>query len=177
MAVTAKDEIFAVGDSTSKDLDMYNFVKKSSHLITADKSDGIIVKYDCKGNVIWKKIFGGSGRESFRDILFNGDIIMTIGTSDSIDGDLTYLVDMGLKKKWNETCDDIVIVIYNNNGEIIWKTLLSGKSFDRPFSVVQIGEDSYIIVGSTSSEDGDFSCFNKGLDDAFIIKLHVHNCK
>ncbi|WP_207178837.1 hypothetical protein [Anaerocellum diazotrophicum] len=175
VTVTAKDEIFVVGDSSSKDLDMYDVVKKSSHLITDDCPDGIIVKYDSKGNVIWKKIFGGSRKDSFKDIIFNGDIIMAVGLSDSINGDLTDLVDMGLKREWNEIWGDIVLVAYYSNGDIIWKTLISGKRCDKPFKIIQDGEDSYVILGSTSSEDGDFDCINQGLDDAFILKLRLSN--
>ncbi|WPX09499.1 hypothetical protein [Caldicellulosiruptor danielii] len=174
VTVTDKDEIFAVGDSSSKDLDMYDVVKKSSHFITDSCPDGIIVKYDSKGNVIWKKIFGGDGKDSFKDIIFNGNILMTVGLSDSNNGDLTDLVDMGLKREWYITAGDIVVVAYNTNGDVIWKTLVSGKRYDKPFKIIQDVGDSYIILGSTSSEDGDFDCINQGLDDAFILKLRLN---
>lgn len=58
---------------------MFDVVKNSSHLIMGNIPDGIIVKYDYKGNIIWKKIFGGDGDDLFKDIILNGDMLITIG--------------------------------------------------------------------------------------------------
>jgi len=54
--------------------------------------------------------------------------------------------------------------------EIEWQKSLGGSDYERAESIIQTADEEYIVVGSSSSNDGDVSG-NHGDDDFWIVKL------
>ncbi|MDD2435377.1 MAG: prepilin-type N-terminal cleavage/methylation domain-containing protein [Bacilli bacterium] len=126
-------------------------------------SDSIIVKYDLSGNVIWKKNYGGSSTDYFKNIILTSDGYTVVGNSSSTDGDLTGL---------NKGLNDAIIVKYDLTGNVVWKKNYGGSSEDY-FKNIILVSDGYTVVGNSSSTDGDLTGLNKGLSDAVIVKYDL----
>ena len=128
--------------------------------------DAIIVKYDNTGDVVWKKNFGGSGRDEYRSVRTVADGIVAVGYSGSTsfgNGDWTGVVGKG--------DSDAIIVKYDNAGNIVWKKNFGGNDGDGFYEVMAIS-DGVIAVGySIDFGAGDWNgTIGKGSNDAIIVK-------
>ncbi|MDD4608050.1 MAG: prepilin-type N-terminal cleavage/methylation domain-containing protein [Bacilli bacterium] len=64
---------------------------------------------------------------------------------------------------------DAIIVKFNLNGEVEWAKNFGGSNNDE-FNAVVESIDGYVVVGSTSSDDGDINDYKGGNIDAVIVK-------
>ena len=83
------------------------------------------------------------------------------GSSRSSDGDLTS----------NQGQNDAWIVKVNNNGELTWQHTFGGSEIDFGYDALELSNGSVVMVGETSSSDGDLE-ENSGFTDLFIIKIN-----
>jgi len=141
----------AVGYSLSTDNDLTSLNKGGY--------DGIIVKYDLNGNVIWKKNYGGSNNDYFLGVTSTTDGYVLSGHSESTNGDLTGL---------NKGSLDAIIVKYDLNGNVVWKKNYGGSVTDYSMGIANYG-DSFILYGQTDSSDGDISGLYKGNRDIIAV--------
>lgn len=120
-----------------------------------------VVKLDASGNIQWERSLGGSGYEEahfIRQTSDGGYIIA--GSSNSTDGDLTS--SHGEYDAW--------IVKLDPTGNIEWQKSLGGTATDAATAIQQSTDGGYIVVGSSSSSDGD-ATVNHGSSDYWIVKL------
>lgn len=101
-----------------------------------------------KNSDSWLKTFGGKGKELGHSV------------AQTIDGG--YII-VGRTDSFGKGKDDIYIVKANQQGQEQWTKTYGGVKFDMGFSVQEISDGGYIIVGSTSS-------FGKGYYDVYLIK-------
>ena len=124
----------------------------------------LIIKTDSIGNVEWQKVFGGisySTSESVSSIINANDSgYVFCGSTFSKDGDITY----------NHGESDAWVVKLRPNGTIEWQKTYGGSSTDLATGIIATQDSNYIIVGRTSSVDGDVS-MNKGSNDAWVLKI------
>ncbi len=110
------------------------------------KRDGIILKFDGAGNLVWKKILGGSNDEVFYDLIATTDGgFIVAGNSNSIDGDLqdiTTSVPLNFAG-WLLKIDE--------NGNIIWQHLIGNEISAGFFRVVNGIDGGYFLAGSQVS--------------------------
>ena len=124
-----------------------------------------VVKLNDLGNIEWQKCLGGSGEETTTSIEQTSDGGYIIdGTTTTNDGDVSgYHGDT-----------DIWVVKLNDSGNIEWQKCLGGSDYElHPYgapSVQQTTDGGYILIGNTSSNDGDVSG-NHGFPDIWVIKL------
>ncbi len=59
---------------------------------------------------------------------------------------------------------DIELVKKDNKGNVLWKCIIGGTSYDKAGQVVRTKDGSYVVVGSTSS-------FGKGNYDVLVAKV------
>jgi prepilin-type N-terminal cleavage/methylation domain-containing protein len=148
--VTTSGGYVAVGSSMSTNGDLSGLNK--------GYQDGIIVKYDENGNIIWKKTYGGSSYDHYYDIANITNGYMVVGGSESTDGDLT-----GLNKgEWDAT-----LVKYDESGNVVSKKNFGGTSSESIEGIAG-SPNGYIGVGNYYSNDGDLVGLNKGEWDALI---------
>ncbi|MDD2435813.1 MAG: hypothetical protein PHO63_06160, partial [Bacilli bacterium] len=150
--ISVSDGYIAVGSSDSEDGDLENQ--------NIGWGDGIIVKYNLTGDLVWKKNFGGSYSDYFFSIIEVSDGYVVVGASDSDDGDLSGL---------SIGNTDAIIVKYDFNGDIDWVKTYGGTSYDY-FHDIAATSDGYVIVGQTRSNNGIFYEMNNGQYDAVIVK-------
>jgi hypothetical protein len=126
-------------------------------------SDFWIVKLSSAGNMEWQKCLGGSGLDqasSLQQVTDGGYII--VGGAQSNDGDVSG----------NHGESDYWIVKLNVSGDIEWQKSLGGSNNDYATDMLQSSDSGFIIVGSSSSNNGDVTG-NHGESDYWIVKLNV----
>ena len=109
--------------------------------------------------------YGGDGDDiaySIYKTLDNGLILA--GSSNSLNGNISNHPFLG---------DDFWIVKLDNQMNIEWEKTYGGSFEEIAYSIIQLLDSSYVVVGSSKSQDGDVS-FHYGLNDfsdCWIIKL------
>jgi hypothetical protein len=143
-----EDGYIIVGSSDSNDGDINE---------NYGKVDSLIVKLDLYGNVVWVKVIGGTEYDSASSVFEtkDGGFIVSINTT-SKDGYITE----------NKGRNDILLLKFDKDGNVIWKTVIGGLNDDYVYKVKETDE-GYVFVGNTNSQDGDF-INNKGRYDIFV---------
>lgn len=114
------------------------------------------------GETAWVRNFGGSGDDSFQDIIETSDGgYALLGTGNSTDGDLQGKA-MAVNDYW--------LVKVDAKGELQWSRSYGGSKDDRGQAVIQTADGGYAITGYAMSDDGDGSN-NEGFHDNWIVKL------
>lgn len=107
-------------------------------------SDIYIYKYDEKGNVIWKRNWGGNGAEWVASAILTkeDDIVFILRNSNS--------TDLGLENKGDI---ETAVVKYDKDGNLLWQKSISGSNSDMLQSIVELSDGSVVVVGRTKSTD------------------------
>ncbi|MDX9726331.1 MAG: T9SS type A sorting domain-containing protein [Bacteroidales bacterium] len=133
--------------------------------------DIIVQKMDSDFNITWSKAFGGSGADIGRFIFptNNGGFVL-FGNVVSDNGDVEDNHGTGMNT------NDIWAAKINSSGEIEHQNCIGGSWHERLSSVILTLDKGYLLIGNTTSDDGDVigfceSGFVPGLEDLFIAKL------
>ncbi|WP_346898300.1 hypothetical protein [Clostridium sp. UBA7503] len=160
---TSDGNYVAVGTSNSNDVQL-----KDKHYGSTSYQDGVVVKFDIQGNVLWEKNIGGSYDDilSSVDKTSDGGCIIA-GHSKSLDYDFTG--------KHNGTAQnyDGVVIKLDASGNTEWIKNVGGKSDDHINSIKFIENQGYIMAGNSLSNDGDLQSKNYGNVDAIICKMSM----
>ncbi len=152
----------------------------STHIDDEDyRNDVYIVKTDASGNVIWSKHYGGyntnpsstdywEGLDWGYDVVADnsGNIYVAALTKSYNNGDV----------HGNHGDIDIWVLKLNANGDTIWTKCLGGSSEEgsfsdqHPASIILADDGNPVVVGSTSSTDGEVHG-NHGHSDIWVVKL------
>lgn len=118
-----------------------------------------ILKLNAAGDLQWQKSLGGSGDDFVRDIKQTPDggyIVLGYSSSNLPNGH-------GLKEAY--------LVKISSTGTIQWWKPYGGSSDDIGNAVAITPDGGYIITGTTTSSNGNFT-MNHGMSDIFIIKIN-----
>lgn len=139
--------VHLIGYTLSNDRDFKSMNKNSGGSFT---NQVVLIKLNRKGDLLWKKTFGGSGDDIGRSLVLtpSGGMV-TGGETESSDGDFE-----GLRRGGRS---DAYVMMHNSRGEVEWKIVLGGSGDEGLFSTVISGSGDIIVSGSTSSRDGDFA--------------------
>ncbi len=120
-----------------------------------------VVKTDLNGNFLWGKTFGGSGFDKADAAIktFDGNILI-VGVTYSNDGNITGYHNNG----------DICAIKIDTAGNLLWEKTIGGEYYDEGFSVKQLPDSTFIIVGTSMSNDGDIPQ-NFGKRDYIAVRL------
>ncbi|WP_250433343.1 hypothetical protein [Hanstruepera flava] len=111
------------------------------------------------------KVYGGTKNDRGHSITKTSDGgYVILGYSQSADGDIT--------DKDNESFDYWVLK-FNGNHELQWSKTYGGSDDDRGNAIIQTQDDGYVILGYSSSSDGDVT-ENAGAQDYWITKLDAN---
>ncbi|GGI56126.1 hypothetical protein [Winogradskyella haliclonae] len=153
MIKTNDGNIVIAGETRSNDLD-----------ITSNNgaADFWLIKISTDGNLIWQKTLGGSGFDVARDINTTQDNGFVLsGSSRSSDGDVSE----------NKGQNDAWAVKVDANGSLVWETSFGGSNIDFAYGIAELNDQSIVVVGDTSSNDGDIE-ENKGFTDLLLLKIN-----
>ncbi len=123
--------------------------------------DGLILKLNMEGVVIWQKLLGGVANDYFYSVAQTTDSGFVIaGMSNS--------------SSWgNYGTNDAWIIKVSSNGFFEWQNHFGGTENDKFISVVQLSDGKYVATGETYSFDYD-SIENHGVAqnrDCFVVKI------
>lgn len=123
--------------------------------------DGWILKMDSVGNIIWKKCYGGSLWDTFRDIeqCEDGGFIVA-GETTSYDGDVSG----------NHGEYDVWLVKIDSLGNIERQKCFGGSGIEGDGKILQTTDGEQMLYTSTTSNDGDVSA-NHGSLDGWCFKI------
>ncbi len=122
-----------------------------------------ILKLDSNGNLQWQKCLGGTDDDLASSIEQTADGGYIVGGgSKSIDGDVTG----------NHGLNDYWVVKLSTTGSVQWQKSIGGSGDDGAASLQQTSDGGYIIIGNTSSNDGDVFGYHPSGTDGWIVKLN-----
>jgi hypothetical protein len=111
--------------------------------------------------ITWNEYWGIGGAFDIQVTRDNGYIVAAVGVSDSaLIGFMDY--------HWGR---DYWIIKFDSAGTVQWEKLLGGSGDDVPRSIEQTRDGGYIVVGWSSSTDGDVTG-NHGGYDYWVVKLN-----
>jgi VWFA-related protein len=114
------------------------------------------------GSIIWQKTLGGSDVDRAYSITQSSDgSYVVAGYTRSNNGDVSG--NHGRADYW-------VVKLRPSDGSIIWQKTLGGSNDDEAYSIIESTDGSYVVAGSTESNDGDVSG-NHGYRDYWVVKL------
>jgi len=114
-------------------------------------------------DIMWKKLYGGSNYEVAKDIKRTSDgNFVVVGYSYSNNGNVGR----------NFGSSDIWVVKLDENGNLIWSSVIGGSKQDEGYSISPLSDSGYVVAGMTYSDDAlAYGNNNHGGGDAWIIKL------
>ena len=127
----------SVGHSVSNDYDFKGMNK--------GREDIFVVKHNNKGELIWKKTFGGSIDEYAMSVSLEEDGYIIVGYTISRDGDFSQVQ--------NGNANGYIMKL-DFDGNIIWNNTVYAHEWDMFNDFVKRDDGGYIVVGSTQSHPG-----------------------
>ena len=176
IAETSDGGYIVGGDFWSSSIDLGNGIsltnKDYSGNAYSGNADGMIIKYNARGEVEWAEGIGGTGKD---------EITSVAGTSDGgyiVGGYFESSIDLGNGiSLTNKGSSDGMIIKYNATGEVEWVEGIGGTNGDYIKSVAETSDGGYIVggyFGSSSIDLGNrISLVNKGYNDGMIIKYNA----
>ena len=166
---TSDGGYIAVGDFTAGTIDFGNNIS----IIHYSDNDGIIIKYNRNGDVVWAKGILGISMDSITKIIETSDGGFAIGgifRSSNID--LGNNVTLSTKGD-----NDGMIIKYNSDGQAEWAKSIGGNGSDAINSIAETSDGGYLVGGQFNSSSIDFgnnlTLDNKGFSDAMILKIYA----
>ncbi|MBW6483759.1 MAG: T9SS type A sorting domain-containing protein [Vicingaceae bacterium] len=124
-------------------------------------TDCWVVKLNANGTIQWEKTYGGTGNESISTILQTADSsYIVVGITNSTDGDISF----------NNGNNDFWVIKLNINGSIQWERSYGGSSYEGAENIILSNDGGYLILGTTTSNDGDVTG-NNGGSDYWVVKI------
>lgn len=153
--LTSDSGILVTGFTTSNDGDFKGMNKGGM--------DIFVIKVDRFGDTQWKRTFGGNDDDGCTSITTTlDDGVLVTGSTLSNDYDFEN-VNMGQQ--------DIVVLNLDSKGDLVWKRTFGGIESDWGESITTTKEGHIVVVGTTSSNNGDFRGMNHGGEDVIVMNL------
>ncbi len=115
------------------------------------RSDYWLIQLDSLGDIIWSKVYGGSGHNWAFSVSPTSDTgYIVAGWTDSL----------GVGK------NDVMIIKLDSLGDIIWSKTFGGTDYEEALSISQTSDNSYIAMGHTTS-------FGANKEDFLVVKLEA----
>jgi hypothetical protein len=147
---SSDEEAFSIQQTSDEGFIIAGVTNSTSGQVSGNQGgqDFWVVKLNSTGNLVWQKCLGGSSGDSARSVRVNQDgSFIVIGTTNSNNGNVNG----------NHGSTDIWAVKLNTTGDLLWQKCYGGTGQDSGFSIQQINNDDYILVGSAWSNNGDIT--------------------
>jgi Ca2+-binding RTX toxin-like protein len=124
--------------------------------------DAFVTKYNTDGTFQWSRQFGTASYESVSETLLDnsGSVVVSGTTGGSFAGQI------------NQGLDDIFVVKYAANGNLLWTRQLGSTTSDSITKTVTDANGNIIVTGTTSGSIGGQA--NQGLSDVFVAKYDAN---
>lgn len=153
------DELFSIKEVS----DGYIIVGNTYGENYGNGKDAIIIKLGKNGNLLWENKWGGSSFDTFESVgITNDECLIAVGYFESDD----------ISGIFNQGGDDLIIVVYDKDGNFLYHQSFGGSSSDSFFSIVVLENDTFAVAGYSSSGNID-GLTNFGGGDGTIIKFSM----
>jgi len=152
--VTAQDGGYLIAGSTSStDGDVAQL---------QGQADFWALKLSATGDLEWERTYGGSLNDSAFGVvaLPDGGFVLA-GDSNSADGDITS--PRGFNDFW--------LVQISPTGDLLWQRSFGGSSGETCYGLCRVTDGGIVMVGPTSSGDGDVSNIPYEADQVWVVKV------
>ncbi len=113
-------------------------------------------------NFEWGKTYGGSLHEAANAMVTTPDGgYVIVGVTMSSDGDFVGI---------HDGFEDFCVMKVDSTGSLVWEKSLGGGSPDVADGIAQTLDGGFVVVGVTTSTDGDVTGLH-GLQDMWVVKL------
>ena len=136
-------------------------------------ADVWIVELDLQGNILTQYCYGGSHYDLGNNLIELEDGFAFVAFTHSNDGDVSGL--HGPSAAPPDGWSDIWMVRLNEQMEIIWQKCLGGYRTEGPNFITRIEDGGFLVVGMTTSNDGDVSgnhSYPGTHTDIWVVKLN-----
>jgi uncharacterized repeat protein (TIGR02543 family) len=135
--------------------------------MTAGDMDGMLIKTDKRGSIVWTKFVSGSGNDTLYSVvkLSDGSFLAAGSSTSSANGDI---------QETNSGNIDGLLVKFTSNGTLLWTKLIGGDKQDIFYDLIPTSDGGFLAAGSSSSSaNGKIADTNNGdgTTDGFIIKF------
>lgn len=152
----------------------YIFYGTSNSSVSGNKTvpsyggnDYWVIKTDVSYNIIWDKVYGGTGNDEGYNAVIIGDNLYIGGISDSpISGNKTINTNGGT---------DSWFLKLDFSGNIIWQNVFGGTLSESNVMCSNFQENLYVSLSTQSSNSGSISLTNHGLNDIWVSKIDTLN--
>ena len=168
IAVDARGNVYVTGTFASSTLTFGSMNLRNVGGDLLFRSDIFVVKYDPNGEVLWAKSAGGNRQEESLAIAVDarGNVYLT-GTFGS------HTLTFGSTTLRNTGFDDIFVVKYDPNGEVLWAKSAGGNFIDYGRAIAVDARENVYVTGSFESTTvtlGATILKNAGGADIFVVK-------
>lgn len=127
---------------------------------TGGYTDGVILRIDASGGMVWSKCFGGTKNEELLDFEIINNRIYLSGYANSTDGDIPP----------SQKNYDAWLLAIDLNGNKIYSKVYGGAQNDVAYAMSRATDGSLTLAGYTTSNDGDVSGA-KGSQDYWVVNI------
>ncbi|MBL7735439.1 MAG: hypothetical protein JNL51_08270, partial [Chitinophagaceae bacterium] len=145
------------GSTSSQDGDIQNNHGSGGY------TDGLLLRINPQGNVLWSRCYGGSKNEELFDLQVINNRIYAAGYANSTDGDIPA----------NQRNYDVWLLCIELNGNIAFSKVYGGAQNDVAYSMTCGTDNTLTLAGYTTSADGDVSD-PKGSQDFWILNVDLN---
>ncbi len=163
MGISVNDDgdIFATCVTVSKDGDFAGLTYHS-----ALTKNTVLVKLDKNGKLQWSQYLEGSGNSEYKTVYATKDGGCIVGGSYTVNKRADGIYSMTYGKS------DGYVIRYDKNGNVCWARIIGGSGVDYVNAVTEI-DGGFVVVGQTTSADGDFQGEKAGgVEDGFVMYLN-----
>jgi len=130
------------------------------------QTDGLIVRFNSEGELVWKKIMGGSLDDYFYEITATTDgQYMIAGFTKSSNGDI---------ENGNRGDFDYWIVKLNEQGVVAWSRTFGGSNMDLAEGIAPMAGGRCMVTGWSLSDDGQVGTpSNNGVYKAWTMTVNA----
>ncbi|MBK9287937.1 MAG: T9SS type A sorting domain-containing protein [Flavobacteriales bacterium] len=123
--------------------------------------DAWVGRTDASNALLWQLALGGTADDEIRDsqLCADGGSIH-VGYTFSNDGDVSG----------NHGSADVLVIRLDSLGTLIWSMPFGGTGYDEGRAVVATADGGFVVAGFTTSDDGDVSGLQGGID-YWVFKL------
>lgn len=127
---------------------------------TGGYTDGVIMRINASGGMVWSKCFGGTKNEELLDFEIINNRIYLAGYANSTDGDIPP----------SQKNYDVWLLTIDLNGNKIYSKVYGGAQNDVAYAMSRATDGSLTLAGYTTSNDGDVSGA-KGSQDYWVVNI------
>ena len=127
-----------------------------------------LIKLSAQGDLLWEKSYGFSGADTGISLLETNDGGLLL--SGIID--VTASGGLGATNRLSpkHAGGDYWLIKTNQNGSLEWSNYYGGNFTDTPYGIIQKDDNSFLVIGSSDSNDTDISN-NLGEYDFWLIDI------